>query len=326
MRLQGAILAKLAAIRKSGYTGGMEQTASTAPEVLQPTTDPAKSGHQSITRIMFIIPVAVIATAVITAGVLRLLIPPTPPISPVANADQPAIVRQSLADSHESLAYYVAASQEYLGQARALSQRLGNSQTDSDKQKIIDLLNQSLIMANDAVAYFPQSPEGFATRADLLDTVAAVDPSVKSQADRDRSVAAKLGKGTATAVAPTDLVRAAPLEEASLIKTVAIALPGEVSTAPVTATGADNTAKGTVILKAGEKSVTVSSPDVTAANLVYYTPQGDLHGSILSLSAKNTCDLGSELSKSSEPCRPSFTLSLDTPLATDLVISWWIVK
>ena len=299
----------------------MEPTAPITPEV-SPT--PAA---RTIRPIRLIGPIGLIClSAALTAGLLHFALPPVVPISPVANANQPAIVRQSLADSHESLAYYVAASQEYLGQARALSQRLGNSQTDSDKQKIIDLLNQSLIMANDAVAYFPQSPEGFATRADLLDVVTTIDPSVKSQADADRQIAGKLGKGSATAVAPADLVRAAPLQEAALIKTVAIALPGDGGPAPVTGAGADNTAKGIAVIKAGQTSVTVSSPDVTAANLVYYTPESDLHGSILSLSSKNTCDPAIPYNLSPKPCRPSFTLSLDSPLNSDLNISWWIVK
>ena len=289
---------------KSRYTQPMEPN---LPPALPPSSP-------SIRPISLIGPIGLITlSAAATVLALRLLAPPVVPLSPVAHADQPAVVRQSLADSHESLAYYLAASQEYLKQARALSQQLGSAQTDADKQKIVGLLNASLMMANNAVAYYPQSPEGFATRADLLDTVAAVDPSVKSQADHDRAVAGKLGKGTATGLSPADLVRTAPLEQATLLKNVAIALPGDKTITPVAASGVDNTSKGIVTLKAGQTSVTVSSPDVSADNLVYFKPESDPHSSILSLSTKDVT-------------HHSFTLTLDSPLTTDLPISWWIVK
>ena len=124
--MQPGILAKLARKHKCRYTRVMEPNTTPTPEII-PAPATFSSHERSRIPHIALITLIIFISAASTVGALRLFLPFTRhslgeggPASPVENAEQPAVVRQSLASSHESLAYYVAASQEYLKQARAL--------------------------------------------------------------------------------------------------------------------------------------------------------------------------------------------------------------
>jgi len=219
----------------------------------------------------------------------------------------------------QPLAYYLAGSQEYLKRARETSRALGLNQTDSDKRKIIAFLNQSLSLANNAVLYYPDNPEGYLTRAELFETLSTLDPTATEKAASDRALAARLGKTDRTPIAPSDLIEYAPLEEATLLDRVAIALPGDETSSPITAEEASNTTKGTITLLAGQTEITVNSEEITADRLVYFTPKGNTQNETLTMKSKNTC-------APSPDCTPSFTLVLSSPLPHNLPVDWWIVQ
>ncbi|MFH2019371.1 MAG: hypothetical protein ABII80_02060 [bacterium] len=247
------------------------------------------------------------------------LLPPTPQLSPLAYPSTAPLVRQSLTEpDKQPLAYYLAGSQEYLKRARETSRALGQNQTESDKRKILAFLNQSLSLANNAVLFYPDNPEGYLTRASLFETLAVLDPSATQKASSDRALAARLGKTDGTPIAPSDLIEYAPLEEASLLDRVAIALPGD-ETVPLNIEEKDNTTKGSVVIPTGQTEITISSPEITPDRLVYFTPTGNTQNETLTMKSKNTC-------APTPSCTPSFTLSLSAPLPHNLSIDWWIVK
>ena len=261
-------------------------------------------------RIIYFLPLLLLLPLAIYA-----VIPPSAPHTPLGNAEAPAIVRQSLAKSDtSSLAYYLAGSEKYLSEARSISQQTKNNQTEDDKKKIIALLNSSLKMANNAVNYYPNNPESFNQRARLLEVLSVIDPSAKSQAEADRSLASRLtGNQTSspTPINPVDLVKAAPLEQASLLSQAVIALPQDGQAATETRE-TTNALRGQVTLQSGSTDVTVHSLAIRDDKLVYYTPEGDPSNEILSLTSKSEA-------------KDEFTLHLSGPLDHDLVIDWLIV-
>lgn len=239
---------------------------------------------------------------------------PAAPITPLANSDQPEIVRQSLSDHKEPLAYYLSAAQKYLDQARAISRQTASHQTSSDKQKIISFLNESLRSANNAVKYYPDNSESYTQRAKVLRTLAVIDPSASDQAESDEKIASDLGStGNIPHINPEDLILYQPVQEASISDNVIIALPEDETIAEIDTNTDVNATKGTAILLAGETTVTVVSSHVTNDNLVYFTPDKDTQNEILSLSSKSESE-------------QKFTLKLTSPLPYDLPITWWIVK
>ena len=74
-----------------------------------------------------------------------------------------------------------------------------------------------------------------------------------------------------------------------------------------------NALRGSTIISAGSTEIIVSSEFVTNENLIYFTPEGNTFNEIVSL-------------KSKSEKKQEFTLALSNPIATDLVITWWIVQ
>lgn len=243
------------------------------------------------------------------------LIPVNSPISPLGNSSAPEVVRQSLAAPEISpLAYYLAGSEKYLKEARALSQNTKNSQTETQKRSIIALLNSSLQMANNAVSYYPTSPEGYLQRARLFEVLAVLDNTAPAKAASDRALAARFtpSSSSPTPLTPADLVRVTPLEEASLMSQAIIALPQDGPTETTTKQEA-NASRGQITFYAGDTDVVVHTGMVKDNKLVYYTPQGDTNGEVVSLTRKSQAD-------------QQFTLHLSAPLSHDLAVEWWILE
>lgn len=236
-------------------------------------------------------------------------------LSPLNHADQPEIVRQSLTETKEPLAYYIATSDNYLSRARVLSNSLGDNQTQDDKNKIVSLLNQSLKSANNAISNYPSSPLGFQQRAKVYQIVAYIDPTAGPKAERDITIATQLAKGELKAqdIKPEDLINSQPLQEASLLDNIAIALPEDNKTADNQAEEISNSKRGTATIKTGEQEVIVTSEFVNDDNLIYFTPVGSTQNEVVSLKSKS--ELNSE-----------FTLHLSAPLPYNLEITWWIIE
>lgn len=236
-------------------------------------------------------------------------------LSPLNHADQPEIVRQSLTETKEPIAYYIATSDDYLSRARVLANSLGNNQTQDDKNKIVSLLNESLKSANNAVSNYPSSPLGFQQRAKVYQLVAHLDPTAGPKAERDLTIATQLAGGELRAqdITPEDLIRSQPLQEASLLDNIAIALPEEDKVADQEAEEISNTKRGTTTILAGDQDVIVNSPYVTNNNLIYFTPVGSTLNEVISLRSKSQTN-------------QEFTLHLSAPLPHDLSITWWIIE
>lgn len=93
-------------------------------------------------------------------------------------------------DIERSMSYYITTSQEFLNQARYLAQ--DNEQTEEEKQKIIQTINQALDLANQAIAAYPHDDRGFAQRANIYTALIPFVPSSANLAIQDFKEAVKL--------------------------------------------------------------------------------------------------------------------------------------
>ena len=69
---------------------------------------------------------------------------------------------------------------------------------------------------------------------------------------------------------------------------------------------------GRALLTAGSQTMFIANPKVTPDTLIYLTPLSSTGGQSLYVAGK-TPEVG-------------FTVSLDTPLSTDVEFNWWIVN
>ncbi len=90
----------------------------------------------------------------------------------------------------KSIQHYLLASQQYFSQAT-------QSQTDSSNQNTIELLNQSILAATNAIKEFPNDYRGFYQRARIYQSVLTSQPQLLSQVITDLTQAQKLSPDNA---------------------------------------------------------------------------------------------------------------------------------
>lgn len=112
--------------------------------------------------------------------------PITPPPS---NSSEPTI-NISPTQVPKSIQHYLLTSQQYFTQAL-------QSQTTSDQQATIELLNQSIIAASDAIQEFPSDYRGFEQRSRIYQSLLDSQPQFIDQAIADLSSASRLNPNSA---------------------------------------------------------------------------------------------------------------------------------
>jgi hypothetical protein len=209
-----------------------------------------------------------------------------------------------------SFTYELSLSNSFLKKAVELSNSIPN-QTPADKQKIIDLLNQSLISANRAIAADPYNPAGYQMRAKINLTVATINPEAKLLAQQDLETAKKLGANpNEFPEIKTDPMELIPLEEASLASNIIIASPQEnQSTDPINTRTATNAITATVTIPASQTQVSISLP-LNPTDLIYLIPENNFTNAAPYLLSKSTT---------------GFTIAIDSPLNSNLNITYWVI-
>lgn len=162
----------------------------------------------------------------------------------------------------------VISAQAYLEKAITLSKL--TSQTESDKQQIITLLNQSLDLSNQAVITAPSSPQAYLIRARVLASSSSVRTDALQLAQKDLEIAQKLSGGQPVDL-PTqvNLLNLTPTQQASLAQDVIIAAPNDDQQASSSAAADSNVYKSTATIAAGQLSVTITNPQISADNYLY---------------------------------------------------------
>ncbi|MFA6518263.1 MAG: hypothetical protein WCV93_01265 [Candidatus Shapirobacteria bacterium] len=96
----------------------------------------------------------------------------------------------------KSIQHYLLASQTYFSQALALQQQKPTS-TINDRPSTIDLLNQSILSATDAIKLFPQDFRGYEQRARIYQSLSDSQPQFIDSALADFSIANRLNPSSA---------------------------------------------------------------------------------------------------------------------------------
>lgn len=134
----------------------------------------------------FVLGLAILFVSFTIAKVPRTQNPPTGQITS-------GLASETASDYQEverSISYYITTSQEFLNQARYLAQN--NEQTEEEKQKIIQTINQALDLTNQAIAAYPHDDRGFAQRANIYTALIPFVPSSANLAIQDFKEAVKL--------------------------------------------------------------------------------------------------------------------------------------
>lgn len=114
-------------------------------------------------KIKIVLPVILVISLILDLGAVIYVKNHRPKKIPMANSQSP------IADSQQSISYYITTSQEFLNKARGLAEN--RNQTEADKQEILATINQALDLANQAIAGYPSDDRGFIQRAKIYEAL-----------------------------------------------------------------------------------------------------------------------------------------------------------
>lgn len=110
-----------------------------------------------------------------------------PPLSPL-----PQLNPSSVPESND-LSYYISTSQQLLNKARTLANN-NNQQTNADKEKIVQIINAALDLANQGIVYYSTDDRAYAHRASLYQALIPFVPESIKNAITDLRVATGLNE------------------------------------------------------------------------------------------------------------------------------------
>lgn len=238
-------------------------------------------------------------------------------ISPLASKTSLQEIKP--AEPIQSLSYYLSLATSFLEKATRLAND-NPQQSEVDKLKIVNTLNEALKAANQAIANYPVQAEGYLVRAKVFKRAKLVWPDTAKLAQRDLNQAkillnspeadeqALLNNLPADEVNPINFI---PAQQAKLASNLTIAGPDDNSqfTNHKSQT-TNNTQEGEATIPVGETEITVQIP-LKADDLVYTVLQENPNNQTLSVSAKT---------------ESWFRVKLDSPAAKNLKFDWWIIS
>ena len=113
---------------------------------------------------------------------------------PSTNQNQPA-PQSTPTQVPKSIQHYLLASQQYF--SSALQQQSSCTGSDSCDQPVIELLNQSILTATDAIKLFPSDYRGYQQRAKIYQSLSDSQPQLLPQAISDYTQAQQLNPNSA---------------------------------------------------------------------------------------------------------------------------------
>ena len=212
-------------------------------------------------------------------------------------------------ESNKTLVELVGFSQSYLNKAVSLS--LTTPQSQSDKQQIISYLEQSLDYSNQAVLTYPQEPQTYLLRAQVLTSISQTNPNALIQAKKDLETAQQLANNQPVSlpqnINPLDVL---PSQQANLPQDLIIASPQQENTASISAQNNSNAITNTVTLPIGQTQLEITNSQITPDSYIYIIPQTKTNQVIFVASKKDG----------------SFTLTTNKPFDTNISLDYWIIN
>jgi len=153
------------------------------------------------TIIIFITVITIITVIKLSRQENRLISP-----LPESAGENGTLLAESAAEeeNYQTVSYYITTSQGFLNKAQELSQQTSGEenfprqQTPEEKQKIIELINQSLDIINQGIATYPLDDRVFAQRATIYQALALILPDAGKFAAQDLKEAIKLNNQNPT--------------------------------------------------------------------------------------------------------------------------------
>lgn len=212
--------------------------------------------------------------------------------------------------------YYLSLSNSFLQKATRLANDNPN-QTSEDKQKILSIINESLKAADQAIEYWPNSPEAYLNRSNIYKTIQHLIPEAGQKAENDIQIAKSIMKDPHASFTPQsknkplDLV---PAEKAQVAKNIIIAEPKEAGSKinDLRSTTETNALLGTGMLMAGETEVIIENTQFKENDLIYVAPKGDDQNQVLYIKSRAQGEW--------------FKVGIDKALDKDLEFRWWLIK
>lgn len=213
----------------------------------------------------------------------------------------------TLASTELTASQSILSAQAFLEKAITLSQN--PTQTEADREEIVTLLNESLKLANQAVALAPNAPQSYLMRARILSSSSSLRPDATLLAQKDLEAAQALANGQSVTL-PTniDLLNLSPKQRAEGEGQLVIAAPAESEVKESTGSAQSNTYKLSDIIASGEQEVTLEHAAITAESYLYLIPRDS--GRLVYLKAKGAGEA---------------VVATDRPAETDLEFEYWIV-
>lgn len=230
-------------------------------------------------------------------------------LSPLPQGELAQTTPTPTPENSKTLVELVSFSQAYLNKAISLS--LITPQTQSDKQQIISYLEQSLDYSNQAVLTYPQEPQTYLLRAQVLTSISQTNPDALIQAEKDIKTAQQLANNQPVSlpqnINPLDVL---PSQQASLPQDLIIASPQQENTASISTQNNSNAITTTTILPAGQIQLEINNSQITSDSYIYIIPQTKTNQTIFVASKKDG----------------SFTLATNKPFDTDISLDYWIIN
>jgi len=230
-------------------------------------------------------------------------------LSPLHQGELTQTTSTPTPENTKTLVELVSFSQTYLNKAISLS--LTTPQTQTDKQQIISYLEQSLGYSNQAVLSYPQEPQTYLLRAQILTSISQTNPDALTQAEKDLETAQQLANNQPISlpqnINPLDVL---PSQQANLPQDLVIASPQQENTTSVSTENISNATTTTTVLPAGQTQLEITNSQITSDSYIYLIPQTKTNQTIFVASKKEG----------------SFTLSTNKPFDTDISLDYWIIN
>jgi hypothetical protein len=199
--------------------------------------------------------------------------------------------------------------QNYLDKAFTLAKT--HNQTQEQKAKILENLDQSLSLTTQAISQDPRNPNGYVLRAQILTAVSNSNPSALAQAQKDLETAQGLSQGQPITLPETiNPLNLLPDQQALASSDLILAAPENATESTASGEVASNSFTTKVTIAAGQTELLVTDARITPDSYIYLIPETKTNASIFVKSKGNG----------------KFTLATSTNNPLDLTISYYIIN
>lgn len=203
------------------------------------------------------------------------------------------------------LSKLISLSQDHLNQATSLSSI--TPQTQLNKQEIVSQLQKSLDYSNLAVSSYPQNPQAYLLRAQILTSISRTNPEALLLAKSDLQNAEQLNTTGETATSSGEIILSDLLSPS---QNLIIASPQQADLSTISIENNSNANMSTIILPAGQTQLEITNPLAATNSYIYIVPQTKTN-QVIYVSSRQ---------------EGSFILETNKPFDTDISLDYWIIN